>query len=261
MLRPRLVFVVLAAALAMAVGISAAVVASHRSGAPTGTTLAASASPTTTSPAAATTTIATASSGGAARTPPTAAAPLRITDPAVAARHLFDAWQAGDRRRALQAATPPAVHDLFAIRPSSPPRFAGCRSQLPRFRCHYWIPSADGVFYVDMLVEGGASAGYRVVAVEAPLRLTSPADAARHLMKAWVADDKAEARKAASKAAVDALWGGLHDRAHPPSFAGCSGRDGGFDCAWTAGGGGLTMRTVGGASAGWSVEAVRFGAS
>jgi hypothetical protein len=257
MLRQRLVLIVLAAAVAVAAGVGAALVASHRGGAPTATTLAATSTPTTTAPPAATV---ASSSGGAAATTPASVAPPRVSDPAVAARRLFDAWQAGDRDRALQVATPAAVHELFAVTTSSRPRFAGCRSQLPRFRCHYWIPDADGVFYVDMLVEGGASAGYRVVAVEAPLRLTSPADAAKHLMKAWVADDRAEARKAASRAAVDALWAGLHDRAHPPGFAGCSSAEGGFDCAWTASGGGLTMRAVGGASAGWSVEAVRFAA-
>jgi hypothetical protein len=259
MLRPRLVFVVIvAASVAVAAGAGAALVATQRGGAPTGSTLAATSSPATSGPPA--TSAAAASRVAATSRPPAGAAPPRVSDPAVAAGRLFGAWRAGDRRRALQVATAAAVDDLFAVTTSSPPRFAGCRSQLPRFRCHYWIPDAVGVFYVDMLVEGGASAGYRVVAVEAPLRFTSPADAAKHLMKAWAADDRAEARKAASRAAVDALWAGLHDRAHPPSFAGCSAAGGGFDCAWAAAGSGLTMRAVGGASAGWSVEAVAFAA-
>jgi hypothetical protein len=54
-------------------------------------------------------------------TNPTHPAPAptpRISDPALAARHLFDAWQARDRQHALQAASATAVRALFAISPS-----------------------------------------------------------------------------------------------------------------------------------------------
>jgi hypothetical protein len=178
----------------------------------------------------------------------------RISDPQVAARHLFDAWQARDRQRALQAASPTAVRALFAIAPSPRPRFTGCRSRSLGFDCVYSYPDADGLYFIDMRVEGGASAGYRVVSIDAPLRFANPQSSARHLVDAWLAGDRAEARKAASATAVDAMFS-LRDR-RPPSFTGCTYRNGGFDCAYTVESGALTMRVTGGASVGWTVQAV-----
>jgi hypothetical protein len=180
----------------------------------------------------------------------------RISDPVLAARHLFDAWQAGDRQRALQAASPAAVRTLLAIAPSPQPRFSGCRSRSFGFDCVYAYPDANGVFFIDMRVEGGASAGYRVVAIDAPLRFANPQTSAKHLVDAWLAGDRAEARKAASATAVDALFR-LGDRRHPPTFTGCTDRSLGFDCTYTSqGGGALTMRVTGGASVGWTVQTV-----
>jgi hypothetical protein len=86
-------------------------------------------------------------------------------------------------------------------------------------------------------------------------RISDPALAARHLFDAWLADDRAEARKAASATAVDALFR-LGDRRHPPSLSGCTYRNFGFDCGYTSQGGALTMRVTGGASVGWTVQTV-----
>jgi hypothetical protein len=188
-------------------------------------------------------------------THPTPAPTPRISDPALAAGHLFDAWQARDRQRALQAASPTAVRALLAISPSPRPQFTGCRSRSLGFDCVYFYPNADGVFYIDMRVEGGASAGYRVVAIDAPLRFANPQTSARHLVDTWLANNRAEARKAASTTAVDAMFS-LGDRRHPPTFTGCSYRNLGFDCAYTIQGGALTMRVTGGASVGWTVQTV-----
>jgi hypothetical protein len=191
-------------------------------------------------------------------TNPTHPAPAptpRISDPALAARHLFDAWQARDRQHALQAASATAVRALFAISPSPRPRFTGCRYQNLGYDCSYAYPDAHGLYFIDMRVEGGASAGYRVVSIDAPLRFASPQSSARHLVDAWLAGDRAEARKAASAAAVAAMFS-LRDRRHPSSFTGCTYRSFGFDCAYTVESGALSMRVTGGASVGWTVQAV-----
>lgn len=185
----------------------------------------------------------------------------RIPDPAMAARHLFDAWQARNQQRALQAATPTAVRTLFAFAPTQGLRFTGCRSGSLGYDCFYL--SADvGLYYLDMRVQGGASAGYRVVSINAQMRFGSPDAAAKHVMSAWAADDRAEARNAASETVVDALWSRLRDRAHPPRFAGCTFRDSnrGSDCTFdsTTVGLGLTMQVKGGALLGWHVVAIRF---
>ncbi len=194
-------------------------------------------------------------------THPTPAPTPRIADPALAARHLFDAWQAGDRQRALQAATPTAVRTLFAFAPTQGLRFTGCRFLSLGYDCGYL--SADvGLYYIDMRVQGGASAGYRVVAIDAQMRFGSPDAAAKYVMSAWLADDRAEARNAASETVVDALWSRLRDRSHPPRFTGCTFRDinRGSDCDFdsTTVGLGFTMQVKGGALLGWHVVAIRF---
>jgi hypothetical protein len=145
----------------------------------------------------------------------------RFSDPALAADYLFDAWQAGDRQRALQVASPATVHALLAIGPTPRPRFSGCRSRDLGFQCVYSYPDANGVLAIDMRVEGGASAGYRVVAIDALLRFADPQSSAKHLLDAWLAGDRAEARKAATATAVDAMFR-LGDRFRPPSFTGCT---------------------------------------
>jgi hypothetical protein len=81
-------------------------------------------------------------------------------------------------------------------------------------------------------------------------------------MRAWLADDRADARNAASRAAVDALWSQVRDRAHPPRFTGCTFRDAtrGADCGFsdTTVGLGFSMQVKGGALLGWNVTAIRF---
>ncbi|HEX8858972.1 MAG TPA: hypothetical protein VGC06_07740 [Actinomycetes bacterium] len=185
----------------------------------------------------------------------------RISDPALAARQVFQAWQAGDRQRALQAATPSAVRALFAFAPTPQLRFTQCRFLRLGYDCFY--SSADaGLYYIDMRVQGGASAGYRVVSIKALTRFGSPDAAAKYVVSAWLAGDRADARHAASKTVVDALWNHLGDRTFGPRFSGCTfrGIDWGADCAFddTTVGLGFTMQVRGGALLGWNVVAIRF---
>lgn len=90
---------------------------------------------------------------------------------------------------------------------SSPPtglRFTDCRYSSLGYDCFY--SSTDvGLWYIDMRVEGGASAGYRVVSVNAQMRFGGPDAAARYVLKAWLEGDRAKARRAASESVVDAL--------------------------------------------------------
>jgi hypothetical protein len=113
-----------------------------------------------------------------------------------------------------------------------------------------------------MRVEGGASTGWWVVSVSAQMRLGSPDAAARYLAKAWLENDRARARRAASETVVQALWSRLGDRAYGLRFDGSTFRsmDWGSDCAFgsTTVGLGFTMQVKGGASLGWQVVAIQF---
>jgi hypothetical protein len=274
MLRPRLAIAALLTILAAAGGVTAGVISSHRTAnaldapAATGTTAGSPAATVATRSAAARdaadaggdgaatttrrTTAVAATGGGAPAGPP------RISDPALAARHLFDAWQAGDRGLALQAASSGAVRALFAIEPSPRPRFGGCHFRSLGFDCTYGYAHDNGIWYLTMRVEGGASAGYRVVSVVAAWRFTSPDAAAGHLLDAWRQGDRGGALHSASRAAVDAMFR-LASRANPPRPLGCSmaERGGGFNCDYTgAQSGVLVMHVEGGASIGWLVTAV-----
>jgi len=263
MLRPRLAIAAIATAVSVAGGISAAVLTEHRpTGTATATTVATTQPPPTTSPPSPTSTSESGGTGTGGTTPTTPAGPPRIPEPALAARHLFSAWQAGDRQRALEAATPAAVRALFALAPSPRPRFTGCHDHRSLHDCNYRYPdgNADGMWYITMEVDGGASAGYHVVAIDVVRRFANPDLAARYLMSAWLAGDRADAGNAASASAVNALWSRLGDRSYQPRFAGCTYRDLGSDCAYdyTTVGLGLSMRVEGGASLGWTVNAVKF---
>ena len=202
--------------------------------------------PTTTRPRAAT----TLTTGGGAD-------PRRISDPAKAAAHLFDAWQAIDHQRALEFAAATAVRTLFAIDPYPRPRFSGCQPRDQGFDCRYGYPNANGILLLDLRVAGGASAGYRVVSVAAPLRFSDPSSSAKHLLDSWRAGDRAAALGAASTQAVDAMFR-LADRAHPPAPHGCSFLDAarGYRCVELVPGGRLELGVTGGASAGWVVTSV-----
>src|SRR6266508_3192407 len=212
MLRTRLAIAALVTIVAAAGGITVGVVSAHRNAAALdrpATTVRAPAT-TVTPPTAPTTTI-----HGAGGTPTTGrttdvtettgtpTAPPRVPDPKVAARRLFDAWQEGDRKAALQVASPGAVRALFAVEPTPVPHFSNCRSRNLGFDCQYGYHQDSGLWFIVMRVEGGASAGYRVVSVEVNWRFTSPADAAKDLVDAWRANDRTAAH-GASKAAVDA---------------------------------------------------------
>jgi hypothetical protein len=266
MLRPRLALVALVTVLAVAGGITAALVTGHRptttaTGAPVRTTQV----PATTQPPTTTSPPLDRRTGGT--TPPSHQPPVttpRISDPAGAARQVFDAWQAGSQRRALQAATPAAVRTLFAFAPTQAKdlRFTGCRLLSGGYDCGYFAEWSVGLYYLDMRVEGGASAGYRVVSIDAEMRFGGPDAAAKHVIGAWLADDRAKALQATSETVVEQLWSHLRDRSQPPRFAGCTFRDSnyGADCAFdsTTVGLGLTMQVKGGALLGWHVVAVRF---
>jgi hypothetical protein len=263
MLRPRPALAALATVLAVAVGSTAAVLTTHRPTTATGGTVLTTQQPDTTAPP-----VTTSPSTGpqthrptqpTTPQPPTTSPP--ISDPAQAASQLFQAWQAGDQRHARQAATPSAVRTLFAFTPTPKLRFTSCRFSSLGYDCFY--TSTDvGLWYLDMRVEGGASAGYRAVSVNAQMRFGSPDTAARYLAKAWLEGDRAKARRAASETVVYALWSRLGDRAHGLRFNGCTFRDinWGSDCAfgYTTVGLGFTLQVKGGADLGWQVVAIQF---
>jgi hypothetical protein len=263
MLRPRPALAALATVVAMAVGSTAAVLTTHRPTTATGGAVVTTRLPDTTAPPPTTTSPST----GPKIHRPTDPAPQpptttpRISDPAQAARQLFRAWQAGDRPRARQAAAPSAVRTLFAFTPTPELRFTSCRFSSLGYDCFYTSTDVD-LWYLDMRVEGGASAGYRVVSVNAQMRFGSPDAAAQYVVRAWLQDDRAKARRAASETVVHALWSRLGDRAYGVRFDGCSfrGMDWGSDCAfgYATVGLGLTMQVKGGANLGWQVVAIQF---
>jgi hypothetical protein len=171
MLRPRPALAALATVLAVAVGSTAAVLTTHRPTTATGGTVVTTQPPDTTAPPATTTSPSTGPTAHrptqTAPQPPTTSPP--ISDPAQAARQLFQAWQAGDQPRARQAATPSAVSTLFAFTPTPKLRFTSCRFSSHGYDCFY--TSTDvGLWYLDLRVGGGAPAGYRVVSVNARRR-------------------------------------------------------------------------------------------
>jgi hypothetical protein len=262
MLRPRPALAALATVVAVAVGTTAAVLTTHRPTAATGGAVITTQLPYTTAPPVTTSPPTGPSDDGPTQPtpqPPPTSPP--ISDPALAARQVFETWQAGDRQRALRAATPSAVRTLFAFAPTPKLRFTGCRLLGLGYDCFY--SSADvGLWYLDMRVEGGAAAGYRVVSADAQLRFGGPDAAATYVVNAWLAGDRARARQAASTTVVEALWRHLEDRAHRPRFDGCVFRDRnwGSDCTfgYTTVGLGFTMQVTGGALLGWQVVAIRF---
>lgn len=83
----------------------------------------------------------------------------KISDPAVAARRLYNAWRQRNRKAALQVAEPKAVNKLFGVRRVAM-KFKGCELHDEVFYCVYHNARLD----LDMSIEvsGGASAGYHV---------------------------------------------------------------------------------------------------
>ncbi len=85
--------------------------------------------------------------------------PDRFTRPGDAARHLYDAWHAGNRSDAVKSASPEAVDYLFAHSiPRDPLTPSECELLPEAYGCH-WAGERSRLM---MFVEGGASAGYRV---------------------------------------------------------------------------------------------------
>jgi hypothetical protein len=268
MSRSRLVIAALAVVAVAAGGVAAGLATMRGPAAATVTTVA---TPPTTArePASLVSTTGSAGAGAARATTTTGprpaatsttdanAEPGRISDPAKAAAHLFDAWQAVDHERALEFASAAAVRTLFAIDPYPRPRFGGCQPRDLGFDCRYGYPNANGILLLDLRVTGGASAGYRVVSVTAPLRFSDPASSAKHLLDSWRAGDRVAALGAASAKAVDAIFR-LADRAHPPAPGACSFVDPahGYRCIDLVPDGRLELGVTGGASAGWVVTSV-----
>jgi hypothetical protein len=88
----------------------------------------------------------------------------RISDPKVAADRLVAAWVRGDEATATKLAGPAIVARLFDGDPPSSPPAGSCRLIEPgRFLCSYPIAARAELSFV---VEGGASAGYRVTGFE-----------------------------------------------------------------------------------------------
>jgi hypothetical protein len=144
--RPRAVFPAVLA-LALAVGCS-------------GSDTPAGPSPTVTDPP---TTAATTSASPTTTAPPAPTAPT-LTTPQAAAEHLYHAWQAGDRATALLAASAAAVDEIFTMAWTADTYFfGGCTEPTAPSECDYnW---SGGI--IAMMIEGDATAGFRVVSVSA----------------------------------------------------------------------------------------------
>lgn len=94
--------------------------------------------------------------------PPATADPQKLTDPADAARHLFDAWKAGDRTKALKFADQKAVDEVFSRPYTGPdPEFMGCDQEMDHYFCRFRYEGGSTTYRVD----GGVSAGYQVTEV------------------------------------------------------------------------------------------------
>jgi hypothetical protein len=93
-------------------------------------------------------------------TPTATPTPVKLTTPTAAAKHLYDAWKAGDKPTALRAASSAAVTTLFATAwKDGTYFFGGCSTSK---ECDYNF--ATGI--VKMTIAGSKSAGYTVSEVE-----------------------------------------------------------------------------------------------
>lgn len=96
---------------------------------------------------------------------PTASAtvdPQKLTDPEEAANHLFEAWKAGDKAKALQFADQKAVDEVFSRPYTGPdPEFMGCDHEVDHYFCRFRYEGGSTTYRVD----GGVSAGYMVTEV------------------------------------------------------------------------------------------------
>jgi hypothetical protein len=111
-------------------------------------------------PAATATATATVTATATATVTATASAPAKLTTPEAAAKHLYNAWMAGDKTTAGQGAASSAVTALFAKTWKTGTYFFGGCSTATQCQYNY----ATGA--IMMTISGSASAGYVVTNVE-----------------------------------------------------------------------------------------------
>jgi len=88
--------------------------------------------------------------------------PGGISDPAVAAKQLYNSWKKGDRANARKNASETALNQLFKQPWSAPDlKFTGCENHTGGYDCFYRYEGGG----LMMRVEGGASAGYWVQSI------------------------------------------------------------------------------------------------
>jgi hypothetical protein len=88
--------------------------------------------------------------------------PLKLTSPEESAKHLFEAWKAGNRTEALKFAQPAAVDEVFSRPYTGPdPEFMGCQHEVDHYLCQFRYEGGFTTYRVD----GGVSAGYFVTSV------------------------------------------------------------------------------------------------
>lgn len=88
--------------------------------------------------------------------------PLKLTSPEESARHLFEAWKAGNKDEALKFANQAAVDDVFSRPYTGPdPEFMGCDHEVDHYFCRFRYEGGSTTYRVD----GGVSAGYFVTEV------------------------------------------------------------------------------------------------
>jgi hypothetical protein len=88
-------------------------------------------------------------------------------------------------------------------------------------------------------------------------KISKPDAAAKSLYNAWKSNNRRAALQVASTSAVNKIF---RTRYTGPGweFNGCEKRAGGYDCFYRYEGGGVNMRVVGGAAAGYRVRSVSF---
>jgi Protein of unknown function (DUF4232) len=98
-------------------------------------------------------------------TPTTPPLADRISDPQVAADRLVAAWLRGDREAARRVASRPVIEQLFRSSPPAhtPPALPCRLVDLGVFMCSYTLSEHAEL---SIVVEGGASVGYRVTGLE-----------------------------------------------------------------------------------------------
>jgi hypothetical protein len=185
--------------------------------------------------------------------PKPAPASPRVRTPSRAAQRLLRAWQAGDRAAALRVASARAVDAVFARSPRSlhDPAFTGCATHTSGYDCAY----SAGLSWLRLLVQGNATAGYRVQRAIVGDRITGPDTAATLLFQAWTADDYWAAQ----------VWGGPKAARTlftlPPdhyAFKGCRFTPplGPYICKWEAERREISIYVAGGASVGYGIDKI-----